>query len=72
MINKNLNPIFKNILDSQLSINSVSNSTLKPKIVNHGNVFNTGKWCTFYCPECSSSICKNQKQCSCGQFIDWE
>jgi hypothetical protein len=62
---------FEEAVNAQLNIGNVSNSALKPVVVNHGNVFNTETWYTFYCGECRASMCKNQKQCWCGRFADW-
>ena len=46
----------------------VSSSTaLKPKVVNHGNVFGTKNWYTFYCPHCGSQITNRSANCE-GSF----
>jgi len=43
-------------------------------IVNHGNVFKTGNWYTFYCPECGVQIERDteSKPCECGCTLVWE
>lgn len=33
--------------------------------VNHGNVFNTGTWYTFYCPECKRQIGRDNSEHKC-------
>ena len=39
-------------------------------IVNHGNVFGTGNWYTFYCPECRSQVQGNDEKCEhCGNVL---
>lgn len=48
---------------------------IKPKIVDHGNVFNTDHWYLFYCPICkiqlsADMLIKNIGKCDCGQSID--
>lgn len=43
-------------------------------VVNHGNVFNTGNWYTFYCPHCKSQVDKvdSKIKCkSCKEKIKW-
>ena len=52
----------------QLNIGAVSGSTaLEPKVVNHGNVFGTKNWYTFYCPHCGSQITNRSSNCE-GSF----
>ena len=47
----------KDLQNSALNVADVSGSTaLEPKIVNHGNVFGTKNWYTFYCPHCGSQL----------------
>lgn len=46
-------------------------SLMGVKRVDHGNVFNTGHWYTFYCPNCSIQLVKNGDCPQCGQKIDW-
>jgi hypothetical protein len=48
----------------------------KVTVVNHGNVFNTGNWYTFYCPneECKEQVNRAENEmegCMCGQKIEW-
>lgn len=48
--------------------------SMPPEIVNHGNVFGTGNWFTFYCPVCQSQITRGETEalgCKCGCAIDW-
>ena len=60
-------------------LSDVSSSTaLEPKIVNHGNVFGTKNWYTFYCPHCGSQITNRSANCEgsyptkgCGGAIKW-
>lgn len=43
--------------------------------VNHGNVFNTGSWYTFYCPHCKRQIGKmgsENKCCWCEGAVNWD
>lgn len=57
----------------------VSSSTaLEPKVVNHGNVFGTKNWYTFYCPHCGSQITNRSANCEgsypikgCNGAIKW-
>jgi len=45
-----------------------------PIKVNHGNVFGTGSWYTFFCPRCKAQITRaetEEKACECGLVIDW-
>ena len=47
---------------------------MEPIRINHGNVFGTGNWYTFYCPTCkrqidSSMLQRNDGKCDCGQVI---
>ena len=36
--------------------------------VNHGNVFGTGKWFTFYCGKCERQLNAGEKKCKhCGE-----
>jgi hypothetical protein len=49
--------------------------SIKPKIVDHGNVFGTTHWYLFYCPKCNlelnnNMLQKNEGKCDCGQLID--
>lgn len=47
---------------------------LQVKSVNHGNVFGTENWYTFYCPECGSQVVREtdtDNSCNCGQKIFW-
>lgn len=42
-------------------------------LVNHGNVFNTGNWYTYYCPNCNHSLEGPWHVCpSCDTEIAWE
>ena len=58
----------------------VSSSTaLEPKVVNHGNVFGTKNWYTFYCPHCGSQITNRSANCEgsyptkgCNGAIKWK
>ena len=48
---------------------------MKVTVVDHGNVFNTGHWYTFYCPHCNKQITRNdseEKCCYCNENIEWE
>ncbi len=59
MKKSNLNPVFQNILDSQLSIHSVTNSTREiEKIV--GGWKNTSK---YPCPECGKKLGMPEYKC---------
>lgn len=43
--------------------------------VDHGNVFNTGHWYTFYCPHCSRQIMKHdsEEKCTyCNKEVEWK
>lgn len=42
-------------------------------MVDHGNVFGTGTWFTFYCPECDSHLNPDLRHllCSCGCYPLW-
>jgi len=38
--------------------------------VNHGNVFNTGDWFTFYCGNCKQQVWGDSKKCNhCGAIL---
>ena len=40
------------------------------KYVNHGNVFGTGNWYTFYCGNCNVSVYREDKECKkCGAIL---
>ena len=51
----------------------------KPKVVNHGNVFGTQNWYTFYCNHCGNQVINGYEKCEgsnpfvkgCGAEIDW-
>jgi predicted RNA-binding Zn-ribbon protein involved in translation (DUF1610 family) len=53
---------------------------IKPKVVNNGNVFNTGNWYTFYCGNCGSQLVPKSETCEgsnpfgkgCGSPVLWE
>ena len=36
---------------------------VKIKRVNHGNVFNTGSWFTFYCEGCGMQVINKSEKC---------
>jgi len=43
--------------------------------VDHGNIFNTGHWYTFYCPHCRRQINKmgsSQKCQLCDKKLKWK
>ena len=41
---------------------------MKVELVNHGNVFGTGTWFTFYCGNCGRQISAGAKACLyCGE-----
>ena len=50
------------------------------KKVNHGNVFNTGSWFTFYCGKCGCQVVNRSIKCEgtnpfvkgCGTELNWE
>jgi len=43
---------------------------VKIEYVNHGNVFGTGKWFTFYCGNCKRQVYGNAKKCEhCGAIL---
>ena len=45
---------------------------MKPTVVNHGNVFKTGNWYTFYCGKCKGQLFPQQHKCkSCGTNFEW-
>jgi hypothetical protein len=64
---------------SALSVEE-GNKSVKPKIVNHGNVFGTKNWYTFYCGNCGIQLVHGQQKCKgsnsfttgCGTLVDWE
>jgi len=40
------------------------------KSVNHGNVFGTGNWYTFYCENCGQQVYKETSKCEkCGELL---
>ena len=50
-----------------------------PKKVNHGNVFGTGNWHTFYCDNCGCQVLMLQDKCEdrvlqkgCGSKLIWK
>ena len=51
-----------------------------PKKVNHGNVFGTGDWLTFYCGNCGKQLEGKVSTCQdsslrnkgCGASVEWE
>lgn len=55
-----------------------SGTALEPKVVNHGNMFGTKNWYTFYCPHCGSQITNRSANCEgsyptkgCNGAIKW-
>lgn len=54
---------------------NVIGRALRPKVVNHGDVFGTGNWYTFYCGNCGNQITNKQEKCDsnqgCDETIDW-
>ena len=45
---------------------------MKPEMVNHGNVFKTGNWYTFYCPNCKCQLIPRDHHCTkCLTVITW-
>ena len=47
----------------------------KPVIVNHGQIFSSNNWYTFYCPNCNKQITREEvenKPCACGCNIKFE
>jgi hypothetical protein len=43
-------------------------------VVNHGNVFNTKNWYTFYCPKCKKQITKQDSEGRCEfclEDVEW-
>ena len=52
----------------------IKNNINKVRVIDHGNVFKTKHWYTFYCPHCGSQITKeeSEKVCeACGKAIKW-
>jgi PHP family Zn ribbon phosphoesterase len=46
---------------------------MKVITVNHGNVFGTGKWFTFYCGKCERQLTAGDKKCNhCGEEALYE
>jgi len=45
-------------------------SSVQIECINHGNVFGTGNWYTFYCSNCKTQVYGDQKKCSkCGAIL---
>jgi hypothetical protein len=52
----------------------MSTACRKPVVlVDHGNVFGTGTWFTFYCPECDAHLnpALRNLPCRCGYYPEW-
>ena len=54
---------------------------MKVTIVNHGKVFGSDNWYTFYCPNCKNQLVGRQENCSnisnpfakaCGVKLEWK
>ena len=46
---------------------------MKVIAVNHGNVFGTGEWFTFYCGKCERQLNAGEKKCKhCGEKALYE
>lgn len=48
----------------------------KVMMVDHGNVFGTGHWYTFHCPECIAQVTRTSAAeksvlCRCGCSLEW-
>lgn len=78
MLIRNLREMEEN---KQCTIHNVVEIALtKVKRVNHGNVFGTKSWFTFYCGGCGSQVINRASKCEgtnpfvkgCGKELDWD